>query len=346
LDADTGVWKLWRKQEVKQRENSDSPVPIACTPGDPAGIGPDLVLMLAAERSLGEIIVLASGKMLADRALELGLNIELIHWPGRAVRKGQLAILEVACPVTVEAGIADPAYAPYVLETLDLAIEGCLEGNFSAMVTGPVNKAVISEAGVPFSGHTEYLAERTGAARAVMMLATEGLRVALLTTHMPLSDVSATVSRGLVEQVLRIIDDDFRKRIGITRPRILVCGLNPHAGEGGHLGREEIESIIPAINALREEGMDVSGPLPADTLFTRHHLDNADVVLTMYHDQGLPVLKYKGFGRATNITLGLPIVRTSVDHGTAFELAGSGRIETGSMLESIDVARAMAGSES
>jgi 4-hydroxythreonine-4-phosphate dehydrogenase len=319
----------------------DKPVPIACTPGDPAGIGPDLLLLLAAERALHEIVILASGKVLADRAAELGLEIELIQWPGPVAGPGQLAVIDVACPVTVRTGISDPAYALYILKTLDLAIDGCVDGRFSAMVTGPVNKAVINDAGIPFSGHTEYLAARTGSALAVMMLATEGLRVALLTTHLPLCDVSAAVTRELVEQVLRIIDRDFRNRLGIVQPRILVCGLNPHAGEGGHLGREEIESIIPAVQALREEGLDVSGPLPADTVFTSHQLDHADVVLSMYHDQGLPVLKYKGFGKAANITLGLPIVRTSVDHGTAFDLAGSGNVESGSLLTAIDIARSM-----
>ena len=321
--------------------NLDKSVPIACTPGDPAGIGPDLLLLLAAESALPEIVILASWKVLADRAKELGLKIELIQWPGPAAGPGQLAVIDVACPVTVRTGISDPAYAPYVLKTLDLAIDGCLDGRFSAMVTGPVNKAVINDAGIPFSGHTEYLAARTDAALAVMMLVTEGLRVALLTTHLPLSEVSTAVTRELVEQVLRIIDRDFRNRLGIARPRILVCGLNPHAGEGGHLGREEIESIIPAVQALREEGLDVNGPLPADTVFTAHQLDHADVVLSMYHDQGLPVLKYKGFGKAVNITLGLPVVRTSVDHGTAFDLAGSGKVESGSLLAAIDMARSM-----
>jgi 4-hydroxythreonine-4-phosphate dehydrogenase len=315
--------------------------PIVITPGDPAGIGPDLLLMLCADGALPDIVVVASEAVLANRAFELGLDIEFSYWPGRAGEPGQLTLLDVGCPVVVKAGIPDPAYAPYVLNTLDIAIDGCLDGHFSAMVTGPVNKAVINDAGTPFSGHTEYLAERTGAEHPVMMLVTGGLRVALVTTHLPLRDVSDAVTSRLVEQVLRIVDHDLRVRMGIDGPRILVCGLNPHAGEGGHMGREEIESIAPAIERLAREGMNVSGPYPADTVFTSHHLEHADVVLAMYHDQGLPVLKYKGFGRATNITLGLPIIRASVDHGTAYDLAGSGGIDTGSLLTSIDVVIAM-----
>ena len=243
--------------------------------------------------------------------------------------------------MVVKTGIPDSAYAPYVLNTLNIAIDGCLDGHFSAMVTGPVNKAVINDAGIPFSGHTEYLAERTGGEHPVMMLVTGGLRVALVTTHLPLRDVSDAVTGRLVEQVLRIVDHDLRLRMGIDGPRILVCGLNPHAGEGGYMGREEIESIAPAIERLAREGMKVSGPYPADTVFTSHHLEHADVVLAMYHDQGLPVLKHKGFGRAANITLGLPIIRASVDHGTAYDLAGSGGIDTGSLLTSVDIVIAM-----
>ena len=208
-------------------------VPIVITPGDPAGIGPDLLIMLGADRALPDIVVIASEMVLANRAAELRIDIEFLGWPQRATRPGQLALLDVVCPIAVKTGIPDPAYAPYVLNTLDLAIDGCLAGRFSAMVTGPVNKAVIGDAGVPFSGHTEYLAERTGAACPVMMLVTEGLRVALVTTHLPLRAVSDAVTRQLVEQVLRIVDHDLRVRMGIDGPRILVCGLNPHAGEGG-----------------------------------------------------------------------------------------------------------------
>ena len=225
---------------------------------------------------------------------------------------------------------------------LDRAIDGCVAGDFSSMVTGPLHKGVINEAGVTFSGHTEYLAERTNAPLPVMMLATKTLRVALVTTHLPLKDVAAAVTQPLIKQICQIIDHDLRTKYGIAKPRLLICGLNPHAGEGGHLGMEEIETIIPALNSLRDQGIDVIGPLPADTLFTPKYLETADIAVAMYHDQGLPVLKSQGFGEAANITLGLPIIRTSVDHGTAFDLAGTGQPDTGSLLTAIHVARDMA----
>jgi len=258
-------------------------------------------------------------------------------------RAGELGVLPVPLKTPVVCGRLEPANARYVLDTLDLAISGCLDGTFAAMVTGPVNKAVINEAGIPFSGHTEYLAAATRTRDVVMLLATPGLRVALATTHVPLSEVSALITPQRLTVVLRILHAGLRKNFGIERPVISVCGLNPHAGEGGHLGREEIDNIIPAMQALRTEGMQLIGPLPADTAFTAERLRKTDAVLAMYHDQGLPVLKHLGFGRAVNITLGLPIVRTSVDHGTALELAGTGKADSGSLqaaLQSaIDIAR-------
>src|SRR5690606_28800948 len=238
-------------------------------------------------------------------------------------------------------GVLDTANAHYVLDTLDHAVAGCLDGTFDALVTGPVQKSVINDAVVAFTGHTEYQAHKCQRHPVVMMLATEGLRVALATTHLPLRAVADAIDRPLLLRVLRILDEDLRGKFGIARPRILVSGLNPHAGEGGHLGREEIDVIIPALGALRTAGLDLTGPLPADTLFTPHVLAGADAVLAMYHDQGLPVLKYKGFGKAVNITLGLPIVRTSVDHGTALDLAGTGRADPGSLATAVAAALEM-----
>lgn len=236
------------------------------------------------------------------------------------------------------------ANAGYVLETLTRAGKGCLDGHFAGMITAPVHKGVINEAGIAFSGHTEFLAELTHTAQVVMMLATRGLRVALVTTHLPLKDVAAAITAERLERVARILHADLVEKFGLPNPRILVCGLNPHAGEGGHLGREEIEIIEPCLERLRKEGLNLIGPLPADTLFTPKHLEHCDAVLAMYHDQGLPVLKYKGFGAAVNVTLGLPIIRTSVDHGTALDLAGTGRIDGGSLQVALETAYEMAAS--
>lgn len=235
--------------------------------------------------------------------------------------------------------------ASYILKTLDAAIDGCVSGQFTALVTGPVHKSIINDAGIAFSGHTEYLADKTNTEKVVMMLATEGLRVALATTHLPLKDVSAAITHEELMQVARILYRDMQVQFGIQTPRILVCGLNPHAGEGGHLGREEIETIEPVLQQLRTEGMDFVGPLPADTLFTPKYLNHADAVLAMYHDQGLPVLKYKGFGQAVNVTLGLPIIRTSVDHGTALDLAATGKADLGSLRTALSYAIAMVGAK-
>ena len=319
---------------------------LALTPGEPAGIGPDLCILLAQQAQVEELVAVADPDLLQARAAELGLPLEILPFaadrPPAPAGAGQLRVLPVALRAPVRTGHLDPANAAYVLETLDLAIAGCRDGRFAALVTGPVHKGVINDAGIPFSGHTEYLAERTGAAQVVMMLAAPGLRVALATTHLPLRAVSDAITPQGLQQVLRVLDHDLRVRFGLAAPRILVCGLNPHAGEGGHLGREEIEVIGPALEALRAEGLQLYGPLPADTLFTPRYLDHADAVLAMYHDQGLPVLKHHGFGEAVNITLGLPLVRTSVDHGTALELAGTGRAEVGSLRAAIATAVQMA----
>ena len=326
-----------------------SPQLFALTPGEPAGIGPDLCLLLAQQAQPKPLVAIASRELLAQRASELGLTTELIAagphaWPETPSAAGSLYVWDTPLAAAVQPGQLNPANAPYVLETLTRAGRGCLDGHFAAMITAPVHKAVINQAGIPFSGHTEFLAELTHTEQVVMMLATRGLRVALVTTHLPLKDVAAAVTPERLARVARILDHDLRNKFGIEQPRILVCGLNPHAGEGGHLGREEIEVIEPTLDLLRGEGLNLVGPLPADTLFTPKHLEHCDAVLAMYHDQGLPVLKYKGFGAAVNITLGLPIIRTSVDHGTALDLAGSGRIDCGSLQVALEHAYQMAAS--
>ena len=322
----------------------------ALTPGEPAGIGPDLCLLLAREAQPHALVAIASRDLLAERAQLLGLSIQLISvapdcWPSQAAPAGSLYVWDTPLAAAVAPGQLNASNAPYVLETLTRAGQGCLAGHFAGMITAPVHKGVINEAGIAFSGHTEFLAELTHTAQVVMMLATHGLRVALVTTHLPLKDVAEAITPERLSRVTRILDHDLRTKFGIAHPRILVCGLNPHAGEGGHLGREEIEVIEPTLRELRGEGIDLIGPLPADTLFTPKHLDHCDAVLAMYHDQGLPVLKYKGFGAAVNITLGLPIIRTSVDHGTALDLAGSGQIDSGSLQVALQTAYAMAASQ-
>lgn len=321
------------------------PVTLALTAGEPAGIGPELCLQLALEERRPGIVVVACKHLLQARAQQLGLAVVLEDWePGSraTMAPGRLSVMHVEGLVSTDAGRLDPANSAYVVETLRIAARGCLEGTFDGMVTAPVHKGVINNAGIAFSGHTEFLQELCGVERVVMMLATEELRVALVTTHLPLKDVSAAITAERLTQVTRILDADLRRFFGLEHPRILVAGLNPHAGEGGHLGREEIDVIEPTLEKLRQEGITLTGPLPADTLFTPHWLEQADAVLAMYHDQGLPVLKFQGFGRAVNITLGLPIVRTSVDHGTALDLAGTGRADAGSLHTAIRVGEQMA----
>lgn len=324
------------------------PLPFVVTPGEPAGIGPDLCLLMAREAQPHTLIAIASLELLKSRAELLGLDIQLLPvqpdaWPQTPAPAGSLYVWDTPLKAPAEAGRLDPDNGPYVLETLTRAGRGCLNGTFAGMITAPVHKGVINEAGIPFSGHTEFLAELTHTEQVVMMLATRGLRVALVTTHLPLKDVASAITAERLERVTRILHADLVGKFGIARPRILVCGLNPHAGEGGHLGREEIEIIEPALARLRDEGIELIGPLPADTLFTPKNLEHCDAVLAMYHDQGLPVLKYKGFGAAVNVTLGLPIVRTSVDHGTALDLAGTGRIDTGSLQVALETAYQMSG---
>ena len=317
---------------------------LALTAGEPAGIGPDLCVQVAQRTWAAPLVVIADPELLAARArrLDLPLDIQPVgrQLPAQPATAGRLYVAPVALQTSSEPGRLNRANANYVLETLRQAVDGCIAGRYAAMITGPVHKGVINDAGIGFTGHTEFLAERSSG-HPVMMLACPGLRVALVTTHLPLREVADAITAATLERVLRILDHDLRRRFGIARPRILVCGLNPHAGEGGHLGTEEIEVIEPVVQDLRAAGVRVEGPLPADTVFTEPRLRHADAVLAMYHDQGLPVLKYKGFGSAVNITLGLPIIRTSVDHGTALDLAGTGRADNGSLTAAIEAAAAM-----
>jgi 4-hydroxythreonine-4-phosphate dehydrogenase len=322
--------------------NKPSVPRLALTPGEPAGIGPDLCIALAQRALPAELVAVADPELLHARAAQLGLPLEIQPFepgqPAQAQRPGRLSVQPVPLAAPVEAGRLDTHNAAYVIATLDAALALCVNGACDALVTGPVHKGIINDAGIAFTGHTEYLARQTCTAEPVMMLYTPGLRVALATTHLPLREVAAAVTPQRLARIIRVLDDGLRTWFGIAHPRILVAGLNPHAGEGGHLGREEIEVIQPVLDALRAEGMDLRGPLPADTLFTPHGLEGADAVLAMYHDQGLPVLKHLGFGRIVNITLGLPILRTSVDHGTALALAGSGRADAASLRCAVEAA--------
>jgi 4-hydroxythreonine-4-phosphate dehydrogenase len=319
---------------------------LALTPGEPAGVGPELCVRIAQQAWPVELVAYADPGLLRTAARRLGLPLELVaHEPSRAPvpqAPGTLGIAPHPLATPAEPGRLDPANAGYVLDTLRAATAACQTGEAHALVTGPVHKGVINDAGIAFTGHTEFLADLTGG-HPVMLLACPGLRVALATTHLPLAEVPRALDAATLERVLRILVSDLASRFGIVRPRVLVCGLNPHAGEGGHLGREEIEVIEPVVVRLRGEGLDLVGPLPADTAFTPPSLENADAVLAMYHDQGLPVLKHLGFGRAVNITLGLPIVRTSVDHGTALDLAGSGQADPGSLVAALEAALELTG---
>lgn len=321
---------------------------IVITPGEPAGIGPELCVQIAQLSFTCDIVVLADPRLLAERAAKLGLAwnpLILDSMQARPESRG-ISVLPISLAHPVICGQLDKANVPYVLESLRSAAAGCLSGAFDALVTGPLHKGIINEAGIAFSGHTEFLAELTHTPHPVMMLVTPGLRVALVTTHLALSAVSAAITTELVEGTLRTLHHELSTRFGIASPRILVCGLNPHAGEGGHLGREEIDVIEPVLARLRDEGMQLCGPLPADTLFIPGNLAQADAVLAMYHDQGLPVLKHLGFGQAVNITLGLPIIRTSVDHGTALDLAGTGRASSASLEAALRTALELVSSRS
>jgi len=319
---------------------------LAVTPGEPGGIGPDLVLSLAMQNHPFQLVAICDLNMLAERADLLNIDIALIKYnpdsPRTAHQAGQLEILDIKLASKAVCGSLNPSNALYILETLQLAVSGCQKNEFDALVTGPVHKGIINEAGIPFTGHTEYLAEQCGNCTPVMMLATEQMRVALATTHLPLSEVSDAISKQSLEEIILILNKDLQNRFGLQSPAIYICGLNPHAGENGYLGREEIETIQPVIDKLQKQGLNLSDALPADTIFTERYLKHADAILAMYHDQGLPVLKHSGFGKAVNITLGLPVIRTSVDHGTALELAGTGKAETGSFLYACNVANKMA----
>lgn len=315
---------------------------IVITPGEPAGVGPDLVVALAQQDWPVELVVCADPALLLARARQLNLPLQLREYqaskPALAQQAGSLTILPVKTATAVIPGKLDVQNSHYVVETLAKACDGAISGEFSALVTGPVQKSIINDAGIPFIGHTEFFADRSLCPRVVMMLATEELRVALATTHLPLLAVPGAITQASLHEVITILDSDLKTKFGISQPQIYVCGLNPHAGEGGHMGHEEIDTIIPALDALRQQGINLIGPLPADTLFQPKYLQHADAVLAMYHDQGLPVLKYQGFGRAVNITLGLPFIRTSVDHGTALELAATGSADVGSFITALNLA--------
>jgi len=317
---------------------------IAVTAGEPAGIGPDLCIGLTSRRLPARVVVIADRGLLATRARRLGVSLRLEDFTTDAAKRGGRSLLVRHIPLAqaAVAGRLNPANSRYVLRTLEAAADGCRDGIYDAMVTAPLQKSVINDAGIPFTGHTEFLAARTGTRHVVMMLVGGGMRVALATTHLALRNVSRHITRDSLERTLRVLHDDLVKRFGLARPCILVAGLNPHAGEAGFLGREEIEVITPVLRKLRRAGFHLEGPLPADTLFHPRRLEDCDCVLAMYHDQGLPVLKHASFGAGVNVTLGLPIIRTSVDHGTALDLAGTGRAEIGSLIEAIKLAATMA----
>ncbi len=315
---------------------------IALTPGEPAGIGPDLVVALAQQSWPVEVVTVAAAELLLERAKQLNLPLRLINYdvnvPAQAQKAGTLTIIDQPLNAPCKAGVLNADNGSYVLKTLEIAGEKNMSGEFAAIVTGPVHKGLINQAGIAFSGHTEYFAHQANCSDVVMMLATEGLRVALVTTHIPLAYVSKAITKERLQKVTRILHQDLITKFGIQKPTIYVCGINPHAGEDGHLGREEIDVMIPALDELRSEGMHLIGPLPADTIFQEKYLQDADAILTMFHDQGLPVLKYKGFGSSVNITLGLPFIRTSVDHGTALDLAGKNLADKGSIIAAMNTA--------
>jgi 4-hydroxythreonine-4-phosphate dehydrogenase len=318
---------------------------LALTPGEPAGVGPDILIQHAQTPRPYQLIAFADPQLLQQRAACLGLpiTVKTIDFSSRPQSgiAGELWAAPLTLAKPVEPGKLDKGNASYVLNCLDKAVDACQQSYCDAMVTGPIQKSIINDAGIVFNGHTEYLAAKTHTPLVVMMLASQALRVALATTHLPLSSVPKAITETLLSAVIRILYRELQKKFGIVHPRILVCGLNPHAGEGGHLGREEIDTIIPTLAKLQQEGIHCMGPLPADTLFTPKYLDKTDAVLAMYHDQGLPVLKYQSFGHAVNVTLGLPIIRTSVDHGTALDLAGTGDADSGSLDFAIETALEM-----
>jgi 4-hydroxythreonine-4-phosphate dehydrogenase len=323
------------------------PVParIAITPGEPAGIGPDICVLAAMKDAGAQLVAVCDPDLLRRRAERIGRKLDVARFDAEAPRvqhrPGRIEVLSVPLARASLPGRLDPHNSGYVLEALRIACDGCLSGDFDALVTGPAHKGIINDAGIRFTGHTEFLAERC-AAQPVMMLTAPGLRVALATTHLPLTAVGTHITPPALERTLRILHRELQEKFAIRQPRIQVCGLNPHAGEGGHLGTEDRQVIAPVLARLRSLGMDLLGPVPADTAFVPDKLEQCDAVLAMYHDQGLPVIKHMGFGRTVNITLGLPIIRTSVDHGTALELAGTGRADCGSLLSALATAIAMA----
>jgi 4-hydroxythreonine-4-phosphate dehydrogenase len=328
-----------------------NPAPlIAVTPGEPAGIGPDICLQLAQDYIKSDNpafpsaipVFIADLKLLLKRAELLDINIPIKPFKEFSPEQERaMWVVPLSLGKSVQCGVPDTANAAYVLACLDEAVSACLNNTFQALVTGPIQKSIINEAGIAFSGHTEYLAEHCNRDTVVMMLASRTLKVALATTHLPLNKVSAAITKAHLERIIRILHHDLEQKFALENPAILVCGLNPHAGESGHLGSEEIDIIEPVLTMLKAEGLNLHGPLPADTLFTPKYLETADAVLAMYHDQGLPVLKAQGFGEAVNITLGLPIIRTSVDHGTALDLAGTGKASSGSLLAAFSMAATM-----
>jgi 4-hydroxythreonine-4-phosphate dehydrogenase len=333
-----------RGTPISNHPNSAGPS-IAITAGEPAGIGPDLCVLLAQEPHPEKLVVIANTDVLAQRARQLGLPWRSL--PPGAHRSAEFApgameVIDVPVAAEVIAGELNRANAGYVLRTLEIAADGCMRGRFGAMVTAPVHKGVINDSGIAFTGHTEFLAAYTRTAHVVMLLVGGGLRVALATTHLAVKDIAAQITIESLAQTLHVLEHDLTARFGIAQPRIAVAGLNPHAGESGHLGREEIDVIIPVIEQARARGLQVTGPLPADTLFNPERLRGFDCVLAMYHDQGLPVLKYASFGSGVNVTLGLPLIRTSVDHGTALDLAGTGRVDAGSLRAAIELADELA----
>ena len=327
--------------------NISSQPRLVITSGEPAGIGPDLCVQLSQHNIEAQLIVLADPQLIEQRARKLNISLKIVTLKSidgscEKQRAGMLHVLPVELAHPVQTGKLDPANAHYVLNMLVQATHACKEGICHGVVTGPLHKGVINDAGIKFTGHTEYLAKLTNTPLPVMMLQTEGLRVALVTTHLPLRDVADAITAPRLASVIKILHNDLVDKFGISQPEIIVCGLNPHAGEGGHLGNEELTVITPVLQQLREQGLLLTGPLSADTIFSPENLRKADAFLAMYHDQGLPVLKYKGFGQAINVTLGLPIIRTSVDHGTALSLAGTGKADQSSFLLAINTAIEMA----
>ncbi len=311
---------------------------VAVTPGEPAGIGPDLCLRLIRQQHDCHVVLIADPQLLQQRAALLDLPLDLALWSGRPDKQARTYLAPVTADQATTVGQLNPANASYVLKTLERAVTGCLAAEFDALVTGPVHKGIINDAGIPFTGHTEFLAQRSGAEQPVMLLTCPGLRVALATIHLPLAQVSRHITRPHLQRILEVLHHDLRSRFAIPDPTILVCGLNPHAGEGGHLGREEIDVIGPVIEQQQAQGRRVLGPVPADTAFLPAQLAKVDAVLAMYHDQGLPVIKHHDFAHAVNVTLGLPFIRTSVDHGTALALAGTGQADPSSLLAALQLA--------